>query len=223
MRTVILGLAKGEAKTVVNVQSAEARAEYFRMKAALQAPEGCDEAVLVCYDRGCGLQDRFVVSEATPIVNEPKPKKESKVKSKLFGVLAAAVLAICALAFSANAENVPDGRYGPTPLTISSNVVGNTTAVGIGAVIDCRKQREVALAWNTGSSNVTVRIGSSVDGTRFQTNQYVLQLGHSAGDGTTTATQITNLTVGAIGWLRVDSVLSTGTITSTNTVYYGAK
>lgn len=126
---------------------------------------------------------------------------------KLFAILGLVAL----FAMVANAQ-APD--YRPVTLSVPT-VAAAATSNDVAAVIYCGNQKEVALSWNTGSTNIVVRIGSSVDGSVYNTNAYILTI--------TSFPHITNLTVNGVGYLRIDSVLSVGTINATNTVKYGLK
>jgi hypothetical protein len=111
------------------------------------------------------------------------------------------------------------------PVTAAQSLTVPTVAAGgvsnsIAQLVDC-KQQNVALSWTTGSTNVVARFSASVDATYYHTNYYVLQLGCTTLG--TEQTTITNLAVAGVRYLRLDSVTSTGTGNSTNTVSYGIK
>lgn len=104
--------------------------------------------------------------------------------------------------------------FDPIPVTVPTVAAGGTSN-NITARIYPIAQENVALSWTTSSTNVTVRISAIVDEARPHTNYFVIGFG----SGTT----ITNLNVGGVGVLNIDSVLSTGTINATNTVSWGRK
>lgn len=123
------------------------------------------------------------------------------------------LLTICAFAFSAKAQ-VP--TYAAQTLTIPTVAAGQTSN-SVAAVIDCRKQQNVAISWLTTGTNVSFNMSKSIDGSVWLTNAYTV-VGMSNAFPT-----ITNINVGGVGFLRVDSVTSTGTTIATNTVSYGVK
>lgn len=124
------------------------------------------------------------------------------------------IIAALAALFTASAVAQ---TYEDVSLTIPNTVAGTATN-GIGQVINCSKQQNVSLALTTtGATNVLYRIGASLDRTNWETNRFLVA---HAGGGTTL---ITNLNVGGIGYLRVDSLTVTGTIAATNSLVYAVK
>lgn len=104
--------------------------------------------------------------------------------------------------------------FDSVPLTVPT-VTAGATSNSITARIYPVSQEYVALSWNTSSTNVTVRISAIVDEALPHTNYFVIGFG----SGTT----ITNLNIGGIGVLNIDSVACTGTINATNSVSWGRK
>lgn len=104
--------------------------------------------------------------------------------------------------------------YDVVPLTVPT-VAADATSNSIAQVIACVGQQNVAISWSTGSTNWVARLSASVDASRWQTNYYVF--------GGDSSVLVTNLNVKGVGFLRLDSVLSTGTIAATNTVSWGRK
>lgn len=99
-------------------------------------------------------------------------------------------------------------------------VAAGGTSNSIAQLLTC-KQQNVAVQWTTGSTNVTARFSASVDASYYHTNYYVIQFGCTTLG--TDQTTITNLNVAGVNYLRLDSVLSTGTGNATNTVAYAIK
>ena len=111
-------------------------------------------------------------------------------------------------------------RYAVQSLTVPSTVVEDTVTNAIGAVIDCRFQPNVAVLINTtGATNATFRFSTSIDGSTWATNQYVIGYGAN----TAPVPIVTNIAVNGVGWLRLDSIAATGTIAATNSVKYAIK
>lgn len=88
-----------------------------------------------------------------------------------------------------------------------------TNTYTTGNVMSLTRQREVGLLFSfnlqsASSSTHTILFSSSVDGTNWKTNDagYTLSL---AANGTSTVLFTTNLTVGAIGYLRLESISNT--------------
>ena len=127
---------------------------------------------------------------------------------------------VCLLSLAFALAATAQTRYSSESLTIPTVTVTGAISNGIGAKIDCRFQPNVTLSWTTLSTNWVARISSSVDNSNWQTNQFVIG---NVDETLTPKTLVTNLVVNGIGWLRVDSVLNTGTIGATNTVSYGIK
>jgi len=94
-------------------------------------------------------------------------------------------------------------------------VAAGATSNDIAAIIPVTRQSQVAISWQTTSTNLTARLSASVDGTTWRTNWFVFTF--------TTGLLVTNLNVGGLGYLRVDSVQNTGTLPATNTVRFGLK
>lgn len=122
------------------------------------------------------------------------------------------ILAVCALTLSANA-------YDQKSLTIP-NVTAGATSNGLARVIYVGNQNNLKLQWTSSATNVVVRIGDSVDGSRFTTNAWVITFDTSTTPG---RSAVTNLNVEGSGYIRIDSVAVGGTINGTNTVSYGNK
>lgn len=127
---------------------------------------------------------------------------------------------VAALALPALAQNTP--TYNPQSLSVPAVATAGTATNGIAAVIDCRKQQNVALQLNPGgATNTTWRFSASVDGSTYLTNYYVIGITNlptlNAG------LVVTNLNVAGVGYLRLDSILAAGTINATNTASYGIK
>lgn len=120
------------------------------------------------------------------------------------------------ICLAANVEAQFNTRYNAQSLTVPNVSGDGGVSNALAIVIDARKQETTALSITTTSTNTVWRIGGSVDGSNFQTNLWIVAV---AGPSTT----ITNLNNRGIGWLRIDSVLNTGTINATNTVSYGLK
>jgi len=112
----------------------------------------------------------------------------------------------------------------------TNNIAANTTKTyTAGTTIGLKRQREVALsfAFNlTGAASSThqVLFSSSLDGLTWKTNDagYTLTL---TANGASTVVFTTNLTVGAIGYLRLESIANTNaTLAVTNlAVLYSIK
>lgn len=107
--------------------------------------------------------------------------------------------------------------YAPQTLTVPIVSAGQTSN-DVSQVMFVGKQSNTAIQWTvTGCTNWTARLSASVDGSSYQTNYYVIG---GAGAG---ATIVTNLNTAGFGYMRIDSVLATGTINATNAVKYGLK
>ncbi len=110
-------------------------------------------------------------------------------------------------------------QYDVETVSVPSIVSAGATSNNVAATIPVLRQSEVALAWTTAATNVTVHIGASVDGSNWQTNWHIWNFTNAMGRWTT----VTNLHVGGIGYLRIDAITVTGSIPSTNMVRYGEK
>lgn len=133
--------------------------------------------------------------------------------------LIVSLLALAALFVIGTAQaQVPNYKIqSVTVPTVTAGATSNTLAV----VLDCRKQQNVTLSWTTGCTNVSVRLGNSVDGVNYQTNYVVWAFTNAL--PATTFTVSTNIPTAGFGYLVIDSVASTGTIAATNTVSYAIK
>ncbi len=117
---------------------------------------------------------------------------------KTFRILIALASATC---FSALAADTP--AYEPTTLTLSNATVAASSATNQNSIIDCRKQRDLAVALTfksdaSGTGIMTVKLAPSVDGLKFDTVHTVTFGGAmiSAGTEITTATNFTTLGYG---------------------------
>lgn len=128
-------------------------------------------------------------------------------------LLLAAILAMPLLAM---AQNDAPSYYAQTIVVpiVAEGGVSN----GLAQVIDVRKQQNVALELTVSPTTITnqiYRFSGSVSGQSWVTNRFVI--GQAGG------TIVTNLAVGPIGYLRLDSVTNPGPGSSTNTAYYSIK
>lgn len=98
-------------------------------------------------------------------------------------------------------------------------ITNNTTAYPTNAIIDCSGKKDVAIAFvsslsGAGTTANTVTIQQSVDRSNWQT----LTAFTATPAGTTAVTVVTNLTVGAVPYLRIYSIANananTGFITN---------
>lgn len=126
------------------------------------------------------------------------------------------ILSLFVLASGLFAANAQAPYYSPVSITIPT-VAAGATSNGINAQIYVGKQQNVAISWLTTGTNVSFNMSKSVDGSVWLTNSYTV-IGIS-----NAFPMITNINVGGIGYLRIDSVTSTGATIATNTVSYGIK
>lgn len=129
---------------------------------------------------------------------------------RLFTAVSAALL-LGAACFTANAQYVPVSLTVPT---VEADTISNNVA----QVIDCTDQSQVAISINTSATNIVLRFSAGVNNTHWQTNAWVVTLTSASA-----ITTITNINVGGIGKLRLDSVAVVGTIPGTNSISYGVK
>lgn len=134
---------------------------------------------------------------------------------KLFAIIAVAALTV----IGAQAQQATYGAQAITVPTVSGDG-GVSNALNL--VIDVRKQDKVALSWVTTSTNVTVRIGASVDGLNYSTNYSTLAWTNALAN--ISIPTINVIDTYGLAFLRIDSVLNTGSRNATNTaVSYGIK
>lgn len=100
------------------------------------------------------------------------------------------------------------------------NIAAAATSNSLNVVMDVRKQNTVTLGLTSSSTNVLLRIATSVDGSRFNTNALIITFDNN---GSASKTVNTNISTVGIGFLRIDSATSVGSIAATNTAYYGIK
>lgn len=114
------------------------------------------------------------------------------------------LFAICANAQTYSAQSVT------VPV-----IAGGSNATALTATMDVRKQKDCAISFVTTSTNATITLVKSVDGTTW----------HDAGGFTANATTpgYTNVSVGGWGYLRISGLNNVGTVAATNTVKYGVK
>ena len=137
---------------------------------------------------------------------------------KLFLSLIAVVA--FALAVPVDAQ-VP--TYYPNTLLTAYQVTAAKASNNV-AVIDVRKQKEVAITWiRSGSTNNTMAISASIDGINYDTNRWVFTGDAFTNAPDTTNLFLTNINVGAFGYLRVDRITNAGTINQTNWLFYSTK
>ncbi len=130
---------------------------------------------------------------------------------KVFSVL------ILMLALSAPFAFAQVPTYAPQTL-YTTTVTAGATSNSVFAVLDCRKQQNVALMIKvSGCTNWTANLSASVDGIIYDTNHYSIG-GTGAG-----APIVTNITVAGFGFLRLDSFSNVGSINATNNWQYGVK
>ena len=129
-------------------------------------------------------------------------------------------LVLCAFSLSLVGASAADNcTFSAETLTIPT-VAAGATSNSVAAVIDVRKQDNVALQWNCTSTtfaagtNLSFNISTSVDGITYHTNRHAVTM--------TSNILVTNIATPGIGYLRIDSITSTGVI-ATNTVKYGIK
>lgn len=126
----------------------------------------------------------------------------------------------------ARAQAVGFGSITPTygvPITVADGIPIITTGISNAlatAYIDCRGQQNVGIAVtfdfaSATTSNLVYTFSRSLDKTNWDTvNTYALTV---AGNGTNIITCVTNLNVGGIGWMRLNSINNTdASITATN-------
>lgn len=129
-------------------------------------------------------------------------------------------LFLCLLSFAVITLALPVSAqqpvYAPQSLSVP-NVAESGVSNALNQVMGPLRQNNVAIEWATGPlvTNVTARFSASVSGVNYATNYYVVNM--------TTFPAVTNLDVKGIGFLRLDSVTTTGRGTATNTVYYSIK
>ncbi len=143
-----------------------------------------------------------------------------KTSIKYFLFLIAIVLAVLAPPRASAQAGAP--IYDWQTLSIPALVNVNTVSNGVGALMDVRKQGNVALSVNTGiGTNITYRLSASIDGTTWHTNYMTINFNTVA---VTAQPNITNLSCLGIGWLRVESITNaSATLIATNTARYGIK
>lgn len=167
--------------------------------------------------------------------------KDLSIKLKGFTLSIAAGLAIAAaLAISGEfgsakveAQGFGSGQaYGFVDITTdlaTPTVAGGATSNGIPAVvIDCTRVKDVALQVkftfaNTTTSNVVYTVCKSIDGANWETTPCFTWT--IAGNGTTSVTSTTNLTVGGLGYLKLTSIQNThaSIVVTNNQVAYSIK
>jgi len=128
------------------------------------------------------------------------------------------MVAVGLMAISAMAQSP---TYAPQTALSSYIVSGSTQSNSIAALIDVRKQQNVAIQWvsigNATNTN-TLSFSASVDGLTWDTNRYNVSVRDKA-----TSVMLTNITVAGFGFLRVENLTNLVSSPSTNTITYGVK
>ncbi|HYG22732.1 MAG TPA: hypothetical protein VEH04_08125 [Verrucomicrobiae bacterium] len=122
------------------------------------------------------------------------------------------ILAVSAMALTANA-------YDAKMLTVQ-NVAGGSGGPVTNQVLYVGNQSNVTIQWLSSATNIVARFGTSVDGSNFTTNTFVITFDTSTTPG---RAAVTNLNVGGLGYLRLDHYSVGGSIAATNTIRYSNK
>jgi hypothetical protein len=136
---------------------------------------------------------------------------------KMLGLALAAVVVSLVAAPTVRAQQYNTGSF---TTVVAASTTSNYTS---SAVFTCTKYEDVSI-WvqskiaDAGTDNTTVSFAKSVDGTTYETTPSVVVT--IANTGTTTVNTITNINVGAAGYLRLSSIVNGDTgdaLTVTNT------
>jgi hypothetical protein len=144
-----------------------------------------------------------------------------------FKLIVASAMLMLAMLFS-----VPDThaqQYDISALTLATNGLEATAGVTTNttAVITATKYDELALsvtgaATGANTGNLIVYFTGSVDGTNY--SRYPIHSVSVIMNGTTAVTGVTNVPLGSVGYLRVDSMTNSGAAAITNiTIRVGKK
>lgn len=133
-------------------------------------------------------------------------------------IILSIIAAVGLMAVSVQAQSP---TYAPQVALSSYIVSGSTQSNAISALIDVRKQQNVAIQWvsvgNATNTN-TLSFSASVDGLTWDTNRYNVSVRDKA-----TSVMLTNITVAGIGYLRIENLTNLVSSPTTNTVTYGVK
>jgi hypothetical protein len=108
-------------------------------------------------------------------------------------------------------------QYTAASLTVTSNIAAASTNSPASAVRAVTRNRHAAIATSfamtgAGTPNVVFSFSRSADGTNYETTPSLVIT--NAANGTNTVTSITNLDLGAAGWLKLVSVANTNASTA---------
>ena len=150
---------------------------------------------------------------------------------KQLGTLVTKVAALALLAFLAGAFNAGAQQYQAVPVAVTNgsslawtgmngptNAIAATTTNTCASVVALTKYDEVAIELTgklvgAGTSAINSTWSVSSDGSNFTAARYVISL---TAAGTTTQTWVTNLNVGAVGYLRLDTIGNANATAATN-------
>lgn len=144
---------------------------------------------------------------------------------KLFGLLTISGLF---LAISAQAQSPVYNAH--TLYSMGTGQVAGSAATNINAVLDCRKQKDVALQImiqpkTTATDALSFVFARSVDGVTYGANDFVVTLapGGTAGGATTTITNIPSATTMGVGYLKLmyltNAAAAAGVVTNASVIY----